>query len=77
MPAYEGETAVGRRVEIEWPEEEEGEPPPWYGGLVKQYDEEQGYLVLYDDGDEAVSGGQSSVCELCYLILIMVCSGRR
>eukprot|EP00935_MAST-01C_sp_MAST-1C-sp1_P000667 g667.t1 len=54
MPAYEGETAVGRRVEIEWPEEEEGEPPPWYGGLVKQYDEEQGYLVLYDDGDEAV-----------------------
>jgi hypothetical protein len=50
-----GEDAVGKRVQVEWPPEdeaEEGDPLPWYDGQVQSYDEEQGYLVLYDDGEE-------------------------
>jgi hypothetical protein len=42
-------------VQVEWPPDddaEDGDPAPWYDGMVKQFDEEQGYLIIYDDGEE-------------------------
>lgn len=39
--------AVGTRVRVYWADEDE-----WFSGQVQDADEEQGYFVLYDDGDE-------------------------
>ncbi|GAB9466829.1 hypothetical protein Gpo141_00004194 [Globisporangium polare] len=39
--------AVGKRVRVYWADEAE-----WFSGHVQDVDEEQGYFVLYDDGDE-------------------------
>ncbi|GMF45735.1 unnamed protein product [Phytophthora fragariaefolia] len=38
---------VGKRVRVYWPDEEE-----WFEGTIQDYDETQGYFVIYDDGDE-------------------------
>ncbi|RLN06610.1 hypothetical protein BBJ28_00002817 [Nothophytophthora sp. Chile5] len=38
---------VGKRVRVLWPEEEE-----WYEGTIREYDDSQGFFVVYDDGDE-------------------------
>ncbi|KAG6622390.1 DNA ligase [Phytophthora cinnamomi] len=38
---------VGKRVRVYWSEEEE-----WFEGTIQDYDESQGYYVVYDDGDE-------------------------
>ncbi|KAG1703732.1 hypothetical protein DVH05_006747 [Phytophthora capsici] len=38
---------VGKRVRVYWSEEEE-----WFEGTVHEYDGDQGYYVVYDDGDE-------------------------
>ncbi|KAK1931911.1 hypothetical protein P3T76_012411 [Phytophthora citrophthora] len=38
---------VGKRVRVYWSEEEE-----WFEGTVQEYDGDQGYYVVYDDGDE-------------------------
>ncbi|OQR94659.1 hypothetical protein THRCLA_08133 [Thraustotheca clavata] len=42
-----GNDAVGWRVEVYWTDEEE-----WFAGVITEYNEEQGYYVCYDDGDE-------------------------
>ncbi|GMF12803.1 unnamed protein product [Phytophthora lilii] len=38
---------VGKRVRVYWSEEEE-----WFEGTIQDYDESQGFFVVYDDGDE-------------------------
>ncbi|EGZ24232.1 hypothetical protein PHYSODRAFT_483075 [Phytophthora sojae] len=38
---------VGKRVRVYWSDEEE-----WFEGTIQNYDETQGYYVVYDDGDE-------------------------
>ncbi|KAL3672058.1 hypothetical protein V7S43_002722 [Phytophthora oleae] len=38
---------VGKRVRVYWSEEGE-----WFEGTVQEYDGDQGYYVVYDDGDE-------------------------
>ncbi|RLN73871.1 hypothetical protein BBJ28_00006596 [Nothophytophthora sp. Chile5] len=38
---------VGKRVRVLWPEEEE-----WFEGTIREYDDSQGFYVVYDDGDE-------------------------
>uniref|UniRef100_H3GFQ9 Tudor domain-containing protein n=1 Tax=Phytophthora ramorum TaxID=164328 RepID=H3GFQ9_PHYRM len=38
---------VGKRVRVYWSDEEE-----WFEGTIQEYDDSQGYYVVYDDGDE-------------------------
>ena len=38
---------VGRRVRVYW--ESEGD---WFTGSIENYEEEKGYFIVYDDGDE-------------------------
>ena len=40
---------VGRRLRIWWESEND-----WFEGIVQSYDEKDGALVLYDDGDDEV-----------------------
>lgn len=38
---------VGQRVQVYWPDEQD-----WFGGHVQDFDDDEGYFVVYDDGDE-------------------------
>ncbi|KAF4046595.1 hypothetical protein GN244_ATG00985 [Phytophthora infestans] len=50
---------VGKRVRVYWSEEEE-----WFEGTIQEFDESQGYYVVYDDGDERwESEGQPMLVE--------------
>ncbi|ETK90150.1 hypothetical protein L915_06011 [Phytophthora nicotianae] len=50
---------VGKRVRVFWSEEEE-----WFEGIIQEFDESQGYYVIYDDGDERwESEGQPMLVE--------------
>ncbi|ETW09623.1 hypothetical protein H310_00155 [Aphanomyces invadans] len=47
MGSPAGTDAVGWRVQVLWEEED-----AWFEGIVTEYDDEKGYYVCYDDGDE-------------------------
>ncbi|KAG3120949.1 hypothetical protein PI125_g678 [Phytophthora idaei] len=38
---------VGKRVRVYWSEEEE-----WFEGTIQEFNQSQGYYIVYDDGDE-------------------------
>ncbi|DBA01186.1 TPA: hypothetical protein N0F65_002321 [Lagenidium giganteum] len=38
---------VGQRVDVYWPSEAE-----WFHGTIQAFNDDEGYFVLYDDGDE-------------------------
>ncbi|KAG6969214.1 hypothetical protein JG688_00005405 [Phytophthora aleatoria] len=50
---------VGKRVRVYWSEEEE-----WFEGTIQEFNQSQGYYIVYDDGDERwESEGQPMLVE--------------